>query len=747
MPQVPWTKRKHRTSDAPFPVDYPDRPVSATSSRRPSHYEMKERASGPINLGSNDKFDEFAPAQALHHRRHESGMTENSFSSTMDDASLCKGKNRAIELGDVLIEEDESEGMRGDDANGQQSDMPASSRRGLRSRFGRNGRSRARSDLPPQERRTMWERFKRGLLGENTTTSRAVMPDGTPVNLKRLFVQDAKALVQLVKTIDYRVLARRSLDRVWWKWYIILGILVTLSVLVTVKHDAIIRWMTPGATKLRNWPAGWLIPIAILVVLSFPPLVGHELVGICCGIVYSIGVGFVILAAGTFLGELATWFAFKGMCTGRAAKFQSSNKYYAALTTLIREKSFLFVLVLRFSAIPGHITTALSASAGAHFFSYCMAAILTLPKQLSLVYVGVAFGSTNSTTHTISVITLFLTIIGTGVAAIYIYYQMRIYLICSGLESSSDTLVTDSEMAQVPTLNVLHDLEDKLTASGCPPPYRDRSGTILSGEAAPAYTTIQQQKYERRPFIHSNSSYYDNASGNATANRSGIRTPSRSRSMGHHAQDDIEVYMGQNRLLNKSTSHSRNDSAEPAPYRDEVADARKSDIDPAGDSIQSRSTYGLCPTPDHASSPGSSAYLALPGSAGTTASGSGTANRSRAATNASMVSNVSRLSEQLLLDLEETTPMHSNEEVGYVRGTSSMDMWRPSSMTLSALGKQAEAKYEERRRQEETQRASGREIARDADEYAVSKGGKRPDMNRARGESSAALLGRPTAGE
>ncbi|KAJ9100956.1 hypothetical protein QFC19_005352 [Naganishia cerealis] len=594
------------------------------------------------------------------------------------------------------------------------------------------------------------------------------MPDGTPVNLRNLFIQDAKALLKFAKTAEYKSLAKKSLDRVWWKWYIVIGIIIILSVIVSVKHDAIIEWMKPGANKLKSLPAGWIL-------------------GIIIGIVWGLGIGFLILAAGTFLGELATWFAFKGMCTGRAAKFQSQNKYYAALTTLIREKSFLFVLVLRFSAIPGHLTTALSASAGAHFFSYCMAAILvrlpfqnqvescllillwpvefssqqqTLPlvhgrKQLSLVYVGTAFGSTNRTTHTVSVITLFLTIIGTGIAAIYIYYQMRIYMICSGLESASSTLVTSPEMAQVPTLNVLQDLEGKLTAAGYPPPYRPRSGTILSGEAAPAYSTIQQQKYERRPFIHPNSSYFENAGGAANAGRSGSRNPSRSRSMGHRAQDDIDVYMGQNRMANQSTTSSRRDSAEPVPYRDDVVQGSKFVIDSAGKSDESRFLTDLATIPHAAfgstTPPRLSAHLALPGSFEAESSGSTgattTANRSRSATNASMASNASHLSEQLLLDLGETTPRHSeDDDVEYVRGTSSMDMWRPSSMTLSAIGKQAEAKYEERRRQQERgKRASGREIARDADEYALRKGARRPDIvNRTRGESSAALLGRPT---
>jgi uncharacterized membrane protein YdjX (TVP38/TMEM64 family) len=46
-----------------------------------------------------------------------------------------------------------------------------------------------------------------------------------------------------------------------------------------------------------------LIPIAILIVISFPPLFGHELVALLCGVVYGLWIGFGIVAAGTFLGE------------------------------------------------------------------------------------------------------------------------------------------------------------------------------------------------------------------------------------------------------------------------------------------------------------------------------------------------------------------------------------------------------------------------------------------------------------
>ncbi len=71
-------------------------------------------------------------------------------------------------------------------------------------------------------------------------------------------------------------------------------------------------------------PGAWLIPIAIMIVMSFPPvrlsisrggfrshlcdqLFGHEFVALFCGDVWGLWVGFAIVAAGTIVGELATY--------------------------------------------------------------------------------------------------------------------------------------------------------------------------------------------------------------------------------------------------------------------------------------------------------------------------------------------------------------------------------------------------------------------------------------------------------
>jgi uncharacterized membrane protein YdjX (TVP38/TMEM64 family) len=43
----------------------------------------------------------------------------------------------------------------------------------------------------------------------------------------------------------------------------------------------------------------------------------------------------------------------------------------------------------RLSAIPGHLTTAVFATCGMNFWIFLIATILTLPKQLVTVYLGV----------------------------------------------------------------------------------------------------------------------------------------------------------------------------------------------------------------------------------------------------------------------------------------------------------------------------------------------------------------------
>lgn len=71
----------------------------------------------------------------------------------------------------------------------------------------------------------------------------------------------------------------------------------------TCVDSVLLQTLRPFLEKVKALPAGWLIPIVILVVISFPPLFGHEIIALLCGVVYGLGIGFAIVAAGTFIGE------------------------------------------------------------------------------------------------------------------------------------------------------------------------------------------------------------------------------------------------------------------------------------------------------------------------------------------------------------------------------------------------------------------------------------------------------------
>lgn len=112
-------------------------------------------------------------------------------------------------------------------------------------------------------------------------------------------------------------------------------------------------WLKPFADKVKVLPAGWTIPIALLFILSFPPLFGQEIVCLLVGTVWGLWVGFGIVAVGTMLGEIGNFYAFKYCLRGQAIKLEETNSNYACLAHIVREGGFFLAFVIRLSAVPG----------------------------------------------------------------------------------------------------------------------------------------------------------------------------------------------------------------------------------------------------------------------------------------------------------------------------------------------------------------------------------------------------------
>ncbi|EGG06231.1 uncharacterized protein MELLADRAFT_116607 [Melampsora larici-populina 98AG31] len=219
----------------------------------------------------------------------------------------------------------------------------------------------------------------------------------------------------------------------WIKYYVILLLLIIAVAIVTIFHHQIIVSLKPFADdlhdlKVGNVEIGWIIPIIILFIISFPPLFGHEIVIIICGLVWGLWIGFAIVSVGTFIGEVANYWTFKYACTKRAEKLERKDLNYACMCIVIRDGGFWIAFLARLSAIPSHLITPVFATTGMSLWIFSTATLLSMPKQLAGVYLGTLFNLESNTKSTSSKIIEYLVLIVsflvTVVAAMFIYKRM-----------------------------------------------------------------------------------------------------------------------------------------------------------------------------------------------------------------------------------------------------------------------------------------------------------------------------------
>ncbi|WVR06455.1 hypothetical protein IAU60_003486 [Kwoniella sp. DSM 27419] len=213
-------------------------------------------------------------------------------------------------------------------------------------------------------------------------------------------IEYEKGLLTWNKAKSWRFWIRKE----WIWWYIIFALIVVVVALMAFFHHDIINWLSPFVRRLQTLKAGFCIPVAIIFVLSFPPLFGNEIVIVLVGLVWGLGKGFAIVMVGIILGETALFLVFKYWCRHRAERMTRKSLNYACLSEAVREGGFFMAWVIRLSVIPTHFSTAVFAVCGLKLWQFLLALVLASPKQLISVYVGVVLGQNNASTgsHVIS---------------------------------------------------------------------------------------------------------------------------------------------------------------------------------------------------------------------------------------------------------------------------------------------------------------------------------------------------------
>ncbi|KLO06327.1 hypothetical protein SCHPADRAFT_797769, partial [Schizopora paradoxa] len=186
--------------------------------------------------------------------------------------------------------------------------------------------------------------------------------------------------------------------------YYTASLFFVLSILLLVVRAEIINSLLPVALIIQDLPAGWLVSIVILIVLSFPPLFGLEVIIVLCGFVWGLWIGFGIVVAGTLLGELANYFAFRLIASARSKREMKID--YACLSRVFQEGGVVVALVARNSLFPPNYATAVFATCGMRFWVIAVAVLASLSPRFVMVYLGALYESEFEVAEIITYVTL-----------------------------------------------------------------------------------------------------------------------------------------------------------------------------------------------------------------------------------------------------------------------------------------------------------------------------------------------------
>ncbi|PLW06538.1 hypothetical protein PCANC_13139 [Puccinia coronata f. sp. avenae] len=202
----------------------------------------------------------------------------------------------------------------------------------------------------------------------------------------------ALEIAHFIRHHDWKQTSKKAIQRKYWGWWLLLLVIIILSTLLSSYHTKVALYLKPYQAQIKNASWSWIIPTILLIIVSFPPLFGHELIILVAGMIWGLWIGFAIACAGTFLGEIMTYYAFKYLIGERSARVEAGSVTYASLAKLMREGGLGMVILVRASAMPGHVCTAMQATIGIGLWVFTVACVVTLPKQFALVYVGMLLG-------------------------------------------------------------------------------------------------------------------------------------------------------------------------------------------------------------------------------------------------------------------------------------------------------------------------------------------------------------------
>ncbi|ODV91308.1 hypothetical protein CANCADRAFT_19451, partial [Tortispora caseinolytica NRRL Y-17796] len=168
--------------------------------------------------------------------------------------------------------------------------------------------------------------------------------------------------------------------------------------------------------------------IAILMVVSCPPVLGYATSCTLCGVVYGVFKGWFVAAIGSIIGAAVTFLLYRFLLRDFAERLLQSNKKFKAFNRTLEYDGLFLLFLIRLCPLPFSVSNAaLSAISSVSFKNFILASIMASPKIFSYTFSGAeleAIGeNTSASSKFIHVMYIVLNIIITLSVAYYIYQR------------------------------------------------------------------------------------------------------------------------------------------------------------------------------------------------------------------------------------------------------------------------------------------------------------------------------------
>lgn len=160
-----------------------------------------------------------------------------------------------------------------------------------------------------------------------------------------------------------------------------------------ITPQRIFQYLYDSVHALSLKPYGWLVLGAIIVAVSFPPMIGHTTTVMLCGFAYGMK-GFFIAAAASQVGSILVFVLLRYFFR-RQLRTWSKGDRWVAFEEVISAKGLPLIILIRASPLPPWVysNTMFASIDAVPLWKFIIATCFTFPKLVLHVFIGWRIGA------------------------------------------------------------------------------------------------------------------------------------------------------------------------------------------------------------------------------------------------------------------------------------------------------------------------------------------------------------------